>query len=71
MAKHTWATSVTDTVATPPKLSTTDGPKGENPPETNLKLNHSSFNSLANFEYHLSTGIGNNQSCIEIFVKSH
>ena len=40
VAKHTWATSVTDTVATPPKLSTTDGPNGENPPETKLKLNH-------------------------------
>ena len=40
VAKHTWATSVTDTVATPPKLSTTDRPNGENPPETNLRLNH-------------------------------
>ena len=40
VAKHTWATSVTDTVATPPKLSTTDGPNGKNPPETKLKLNH-------------------------------
>ena len=29
VAKHTWATSVTDTVATPPKLSTTDGPNGK------------------------------------------
>ena len=40
VAKHTWATSVTDTVATPPKLSTTDRPNGENPPETKLKLSH-------------------------------
>ena len=40
VAKHTWATSVTDTVATPPKLSTTDRPNGENPPETKLKWYH-------------------------------
>ena len=37
VAKHTWATSVTDTVATPPKLSTTDGTNGKNPPEIKLK----------------------------------